>query len=80
MAKNVIQIVVVAAAGIVLASIANAQLISAAQHRKAPAPFLAAGIPALVALGSAGVFGRIKRRRRDDNDASSGESSESDKP
>jgi hypothetical protein len=68
------QVMVAVMMGLLLASTANAQPVSSAAKKKAPAPFLAAGIPAFVALGGGALIGRIKRRRKpDDQDASSGE-------
>ena len=48
-----------------VAGVASAQLgPSPVPPHKAPAPLLAAGIPAFIALGGAGFVGRILRRRR----------------
>jgi hypothetical protein len=44
-------------------SAGNAQLLSATT-KKAPAPLLAAGIPAFLALGSGAAIGRAVRRRK----------------
>ena len=46
-------------------SAAHAQLVSStAAARRAPAPLLAAGIPAFLALGGGAAIGRIVRRRK----------------
>jgi hypothetical protein len=48
-----------------VAGAASAQpTVSSVPPRAAPAPLLAAGIPAFVALGGAAVFGRVMRRRK----------------
>jgi hypothetical protein len=61
-AKMMASIIVLAS----LAGAASAQPFSASPVpvRRAPAPLLAAGIPALIALGGVGVVGRLVRRRK----------------
>ena len=36
----------------------------ASAHRRAPAPLLAAGVPAFLALGGGALVGRVMRRRK----------------
>ncbi len=43
---------------------ATAQMLTSSRPRPAPAPLLAAGIPAFVALGGATAVGWFMRRRR----------------
>ena len=63
-------LMIAAIAGLMMVTeAATAQLVSStAVRRQAPAPLLAAGIPAFVALGGAAAVGRFLRRRRANKD------------
>jgi hypothetical protein len=77
MTRSVLQVTVVTVVCMFLGSAANAQGISAettaisSVHRKAPAPLLAAGIPAFLALGGGALIGKIVRRRKTDTKSDS---------
>jgi hypothetical protein len=78
MTRSVLQVTVVTVVCILLGSAANAQsfsaestAISAVPIRKAPAPLLAAGIPAFLALGGGALIGKIVRRRKADTKSDS---------
>jgi hypothetical protein len=56
---------IVTVAGLTMAAeAATAQTVASSVRSRAPAPLLAAGIPAFVALGGATVVGRFVRRRK----------------
>lgn len=62
------QLLVVVTICLWMMSLAGAQAMATDYaRRRAPAPLLAAGIPAFVAVGGGAVIGRIIRRRRRDD-------------
>jgi Na+-driven multidrug efflux pump len=63
--RSLLQFVAVAITCVFLAGVANAVPI-AGPTKPAPAPLLAAGIPAFLALGGGALIGRFKRRRKSD--------------
>jgi len=61
---KVVQLCVATAILAMTASAASAQLLTTVSKKRAPAPLLAAGVPAFIALGVGAGIGRVVRRRK----------------